>query len=175
MPFGINLRVNGDASPYWELVDRASALEADPTIRAMGYPPHITLAKYDEVGVDDLKRAINKVAEGSRLTLTFDRLGSFDPGFLILWAAPTRRHELEMLHELVHSMINPARCNPAYRPSSWVPHCTIALRVDNRNRSAANRLLDKGISPFSLTFDVVDFVAAPPIAILGERKLKPSA
>lgn len=172
MPFGINLRADGDASPYWELVDRASALETEPTIRPLGYSPHITLAKYDEVAVDELESAINKVADSSRLTLTFERLGSFDPGFLILWAAPTARHELDTLHEQVHSIIDPARCHPPYRPISWVPHCSIALRVDNRNRGAANRLLAKGIAPFTLTFGVVDFVAAPPIAILGERDLK---
>jgi len=171
MPFGINLRVSGDAAAYWELVGRASALEAEPTIQVLRYPPHITLAKYDDALSGELEAIVDALADVSALTLTFDRLGSFDPGFLILWAAPKPQQVLLDLHARAHSIIDPARCKPPYRPASWTPHCSIALRVAEQHRDAASRLLLADFEPFTLTFDVVDAVASPPIAIIAERTL----
>jgi len=171
MPFGINLRVSGDSASYWELVDRASALEAEPTIRALRYPPHITLAKYDDALAGELEAIVDALADVPAMTLDFERLGSFDPGFLILWAAPKPQQILLNVHARIHSIIDPARCKPPYRPASWTPHCSIALRVADQHRDAAKRLLADDFSPFTLTFDVVDAVASPPIAIIAERAL----
>lgn len=171
MPFGINLRVSGDAAPYWELVDRASALEVEPTVRELSYSPHITLAKYDDALAGELETVVDSLSDVSALTLTFDRLGSFDPGFLILWAAPRPQQMLLDMHARLHSIIDPVRCRPPYRPATWTPHCSIALRVADEHRDAARRLLADDFVPFTLTFDMVDAVASPPIAIIAERAL----
>lgn len=171
MPFGINIRASGDASPYWELVDRVATLEAEPTIRALAYPPHITLAKYDDAGADEIEAAVDALADTPSLILTFDRLGSFDPGFLILWAAPKPQQALLDLHARAHGILDPARCKLPYRPGRWTPHCSIALRVADHHRDAANRLLAADFVPFTLVFDVVDGVASPPITIMTERAL----
>jgi 2'-5' RNA ligase len=172
MPFRINLRVSGDAASYWELVDRASGLEAKPSIRSLCYPPHITLAKYDESLPGELEAVINALADAPALTLTFERLGSFDPGFLILWVAPKPQAALLDLHARVHSMIDAQRCRLPYRPANWTPHCSIALRIAEEHRGTAARLLATSLVPFKLTFDVVDAVSPPPIAIIAERTLQ---
>jgi len=65
MPFGINLRVSGDAAAYWELVGRASALEAEPTIQVLRSPPHITLAKYDDALPGELEAIVDALADVS--------------------------------------------------------------------------------------------------------------
>lgn len=102
MPFGINIRASGGAAPYWTLVDRVAALEAEPTVRALAYPPHITLAKYDDADAREIGAVVDALAETPSLTLTFYRLGSFDPGFLILWAAPKPEQALLDLHARAH-------------------------------------------------------------------------
>ncbi|MBX7535124.1 2'-5' RNA ligase family protein [Qipengyuania sp. GH1] len=170
MPFGINIRASGYAAPFWALVDQAASLEVQPTIRALAYAPHITLAKYD-VDAGEITTAVDALAKTPSLSLTFDKLGSFDPGFLILWAAPRPTQALLELHACTHAFIDPSRCKLPYRPGHWTPHCSIALRVaDNRHRDA-RRLLASKFKPFTLTFDVVDGVASPPITILAERAL----
>jgi 2'-5' RNA ligase len=171
MPFGINIRADGDAKPYWDLVDRVAALEPEPTIRALNYPPHITLAKYDRVGEDQLKHGLAALASCSKATLTFDRIGAFDRGFLVLWVAPRPERVLDELHARVHGAIDPALSKPAYRPGAWVAHCSIALRVAASHRAEAHRLVAAPIPPFALTFDTADCVSSPPIEILGQLPL----
>ncbi|WP_082699826.1 2'-5' RNA ligase family protein [Novosphingobium barchaimii] len=171
MPFGINIRASGDATPYWELVERASALEIEPSIRALGYPPHITLAKYDDADVEELEAAVAELGDVPALTISFDRLGAFDPGFLILWASPKPHEALLGLHNRLHTIIDPVRCKPPYRPGSWTPHCSIALRVADSHRDAAHQMLAADFTPFTMAFDVLDSVSSPPIAIITERAL----
>ncbi|AJQ87275.1 2'-5' RNA ligase family protein [Xanthomonas oryzae pv. oryzicola] len=172
MPFAVNLRASGDAAAYWELVDRAASLEVTPSIRALGYPPHLTLAKYDLVVPGELESAVDTLAGRAPIPLRFQRIGAFDRGVLILWAAPTPDPALAALHARVHALLDPARCTPAYRPGQWVPHCTLALCVAESQRIAAERLLAAPLTPFVLSFDVVDCVSSPPINVLAERVLQ---
>jgi 2'-5' RNA ligase len=171
MPFGINIRASGDAASFWALVDQAASLEAQPTVRALAYPPHITLAKYDDVDAGEIATVVDALAGAASLSLTFDKLGSFDPGFLILWAAPRPEQALLDLHARVHALIDPFRCKLPYRLGHWTPHCSIALRVADDRRQDAHRLLAADFKPFTLTFDVVDGVASPPLTIMTERAL----
>jgi 2'-5' RNA ligase len=172
MPFGINICVRGgDTSPYWDLVDRASALETQPTIRALGYPPHITLGKYDEVKQFELEAAVEALARFPPLILQFKSIGSFGSGPFVLWLAPVATNALNELYAVVHKMIDPAKCSPPYRPGSWTPHCTIALRVAGVEKDAVQYFLSEGIQPFVLRFDTVDCVASPPISVIAERPL----
>lgn len=171
MLFGINLRASGDATPYWELVERAAALEVEPTIHALDYPPHITLAKYADADPQELQAVVTDLSAMRPLKISFDRIGAFDSGSLILWASPKPHEGLLDLHNQVHTRIDPGRCKPPYRPDNWTPHCSIALRVADHHREAANRMRAADFTPFVLTFDVVDCVSSPPIAVIAERAL----
>ena len=152
-------------------MDRVAALEAQPTIRALAYPPHITLAKYDDADASEIRDVVDALADTPGLTLTFNRLGSFDPGFLILWAAPKPEQALFDLHARAHAIIDPARCKLPYRPRHWTPHCSIALRIADDRRSDADQLLAADFAPFTLTFDTVNGVASPPITVIAECAL----
>lgn len=171
MPFGINIRASGDAASFWALVDQAACLEAKPTVRALAYPPHITLAKYEDVDASEIATVVDALAEYTSLSLTFDKLGSFDPGFLILWAAPRPDQALLDMHARAHAFIDPSRCKLPYRPGNWTPHCSIALRVADDRRRDAHCLLAANFKPFTLTFNVVDGVVSPPITIIAEQAL----
>lgn len=172
MPFGINLRASEAATPYWDLVDRVSAFETTPTVRALGYPPHITLAKYDDAPPGQLEQVVTALSGASPITLTFDRLRSFDQGYMIIWASPQPHQGMRDLHFRIHDAIDPSMCKPAYRPSDWTPHCSVALRIAEDQREAARQLLTDDFDPFALTFDVLDCVSSPPITILAERPLQ---
>ncbi|MBT0669258.1 2'-5' RNA ligase family protein [Novosphingobium profundi] len=140
-------------------------------MRALGYPPHITLAKYDAIDSDLLARTVAELAGIPRLRMTFDRLASFDAGSLILWASPAPHPGLAELHARLHAQIDPLACRPAYRPGRWTPHCTLALRIAPRHREEAARLLASEFAAFALDFDILDCVTSPPIAVLAEHAL----
>lgn len=170
--YGINLRSRSEAPDYWNLVDRASHMENEPSVRMLGYPPHITLAKYDEAGFDELANVVHALAGRDSLTLRFDRIGIFQARNLILWAAPADCDELHRMHGQVHDIVASDRCRPVYRPGQWVPHCTIALSISNDRFEEAEQFAASPFEPFSLKFDVVDFVTAPPIEIRLESVMK---
>jgi 2'-5' RNA ligase len=172
MPFGINICVRGgDTSPYWDIVDRVSPLEAQPTMRALGYPPHITLGKYDEIEQCELEAAVDALAGFPSLDIQFTSLGSFDTSPIVLWLAPTPTSALNELHASVHELIDPAKCWQSYRPGIWSPHCTVALRIAEVERDAAFLLLRGGIQPFTLRFDMVESVASPALCVIADRPL----
>lgn len=169
--FGITLRAAGEATPFWELVDRASALEQASSIRALGYPPHITLTRYPEIDPEPFLSSV-EAFEGSRtISLTFDRIGVFDADPLVLWLAPRRHLHLIDLHSKVHGIIDPAMCDPYYRPLQWIPHLTIAMSISIEHRSRALEFAARPIEPFSLTFDALEWVSWPPLRILRSAPL----
>jgi 2'-5' RNA ligase len=169
--FGITLRTASNADPFWQLVDRASALEPSPSIRALGYPPHITLTRYSEIA-PDLILGVARAFDGAKvLSLTFDRMGIFDGDPLVLWLSPRRDQRLVDLHTNVHQIIDPALCDPHYQPRQWTPHLTIAMSIPPDQRARALELAARPIEPFSLTFDAVECVSWPPVRVLRTTTL----
>lgn len=164
--FGIALRASSDADPFWKLVDRAAAFERSSSIRVLGYPPHITLTRYSEIATDLLLEAARACEGEKALPLTFDRVSIFDADPLVLWLSPRRDQRLPGLHSKVHNIIDPALCDPHYRPQQWTPHLTIAMSIPVESRARALELAAQPIEPFSLTFDAVECVSWPPVRVL---------
>ena len=171
MMFGLTLRTGSDARPFWQLVDRASALESSPSVRGLGYPPHITLTRYSEVSLDLLLGAARAFEGEKAFPLTFDRVGVFDADPVVLWLSPQRDQRLIDLHAKVHDIIDPALCDPHYRPRQWKPHLTIAMSIPVAHRRQALELAALPFEPFRLTFDAAECVSWPPVRVLHTLQL----
>jgi len=62
MAYAISLKVTGStAEPILALWDDVSRFESSPSMAPLNYPPHITLAVYDDIDPD---RLISVVANG---------------------------------------------------------------------------------------------------------------
>ncbi|WP_082766927.1 2'-5' RNA ligase family protein [Bosea sp. PAMC 26642] len=169
--FGITLRTTSDAGPFWQWVARASAFEPSPSIRSLGYHPHITLTRYPDVSID-LLLSVARAFEGETpISLTFDRVSVFDTDPLVLWLSPRRSQRLLDLHARVHKIITPRLCDPHYRLREWVPHLTIALSVAIAQRSQSLELAAQPFEPFVMTFDAIDCVSWPPVRVLSTQRL----
>ncbi|WP_293798904.1 2'-5' RNA ligase family protein [uncultured Bosea sp.] len=168
---GITLCTRSEAPPFWQWVDRASALEASSSIRALGYPPHLTLARYAGNSPDGLSGALAIVAEERPIALTFDRIGLFDVDPLVLWLSPRSDRHLIDLHARIHEIVGPALCDPYYRPGQWTPHLTLATAVPMERRENAVALTAESVAPFELVFDRVESVAWPPLQVLETVQL----
>lgn len=164
--FGITVRTSSDAVPFWRLVDRASELECPPSIRALGYPPHITLVRYSSVSLGQLLQAAKEFRGEKAFAITFDRMSVFDADPVVLWLSPRPDRRLMDLHARVHEIINPELCDPHYRPQQWTPHLTIAMSISTAHRSQALELAAQPFEPLSLTFDAADCVSWPPVRVL---------
>jgi 2'-5' RNA ligase len=173
MAFAISLKAaNSTADPVWALWAEISRLESQPSMAALDYAPHITLAVYDDVDPGRLRTVLAEAFTGaSALRLTFTRLCFFDNIPLVLWADPSLTQALAGAHARVHARIDPGLCRPHYRPGAWVPHCTLGAQITAEHRDEAIALAARPLLAFEVIFDVVDCVSFPPVVVIAERPL----
>ncbi|MGO4677056.1 2'-5' RNA ligase family protein [Bosea sp. 2YAB26] len=169
--FGITLRTQDPAKPFWALVDKASAFETAPSIRALGYFPHITLARCPAIGTSSLAAAAEALAGEPAFALTFERIEFFDTEPLVLWLNPSLDQRLIEAHARLHARVDPALCDPHYLAEHWRPHLTIAMAIGGTQRESAFDFAKRPFAPFTLTFDVADCLSWPPVSILQTRTL----
>lgn len=174
MPYSINLRSdNASSSRIRNLWVQCGRLESRPSMESLGYPPHFTLAVFDDAQELDLVSAIESLAPSiARLTVRFDRIRYFEtPDSIVLWAAPAASEPLAELHSRVHDRVVSESCRPRYRPGAWVPHCSLAVAIDRARRSEAMAIVETGVSPFEVQFDVIDSARFHPVEVFHERVL----
>lgn len=155
------------------LWDEAARFERAPSMRPLGYPPHLTLAIYD--GVEDvvLGEVVRDAFDGQAIVAQrFDRLALFDVDPLVLWAAPTATDELRSLHEKVHGRVDPSLCDPHYRPNAWKPHCTLAIDVAPERRADAIAFAGRPIPAFTLRLDVAEVVEVAALRVMETVRLR---
>jgi len=171
MAYAISIKVTGStAEPILALWDEVSNFESSPSMAPLNYPPHITLAVYDDIDPD---RLTSVVADGfgqqQAFHLRFTHLCYFDARPLVLWAAPLVSPALAAIHSRVHLAIDPDLCRPHYRPGAWIPHCTIATQIADDHRTDAIAFTAKPFNAFNAVFDIVDCVSFPPVTVLREH------
>lgn len=141
-------------------------------MEALRYPPHITLAVYDEISEDRLSNAMTSVFDGRpALRLTFQKIRYFEKPRLVFWAEPQDSKRLQDIHAAVHDIVDPAICHPHYQLGNWIPHCTLATAVTARNRHAAFALASQELEPFEVVFDRVDCLEFLPVRIIDSCPL----
>ena len=168
---GITLRAAGPAEPFWELVDALSVLETEPTIRPLGYAPHITLTRFPDVDPDHLKAALAVFDGETAFTLAFDGVRAFEGEETVLWLAPRPDRRLIDAHARLNAMIDTGLSDPHYRPGAWTPHLTVATAIPAARRAEADRIIERGTTSFALCFETVDCLSWPPVTVLAERAL----
>lgn len=171
MPYAINYRSdNGSADKLRELWRECASLEEYPSMESMLYPPHITLAIYDEISTQDLFAGFG-AAKGhlGNMTIRFESLGYFEAPFgIVLWAAPILPEPVLEAHASIHSAIHPNLCRKNYRPDHWTPHCSLATAISAQYSEEAIAIANCSIDPFDVRFDAVDCASFMPVKILSE-------
>ncbi|CAD5265591.1 2'-5' RNA ligase superfamily protein [Bosea sp. 62] len=170
---GITLSASSLAQPFWDQVDEASALEDAPSIRALGYRPHLTLTRYSTVDLTVLRKGMETFDRQAAISLYFDRVDFFDSDPLMLWLAPRQDQRLLDLHHRLHATLGPKvpACDPHYAPAQWKPHLTVAMAIPASKRPDVLKLVSRSLDAFELTFDSVDCVSWPPVQVLHRLAL----
>lgn len=174
MACAINIRCDNESAEgirsLWAL---CAPLETSASMPALGYPPHLTLAVYDQLAPADLFEVFDSTfGSVRRVMVRFESLGFFrTPESVILWAAPMLPDVIRAAHEKIHAEIDVARCRRNYRPEHWVPHCSLATSVDPERTEEALALARSPIEPVEVTFDIADCASFMPVKVLREMRL----
>lgn len=175
MAYAINLRSdNSSSDSIRTLWDKYSAIESSPSMVAMRYPPHITLAVYDEISTSDLFAGFESaLLHLDRVTIRFDSLGYFETPFgIVLWASPNIPEQVTAAHRSIHSAIDVDLCRKNYRPGIWQPHCSLATSIDLTRKAEALTIVEEGMEPIDVSFDAADCASFMPVEVLKEVRLE---
>lgn len=103
--------------------------------------PHITIADYNNVNKDEFAKLMDKAYVGQhKVNITLTILGTFIKSGT-LFISPTICKELLDFHNAHHKKFEIVNDNPdsLYLPGKWVPHCTIASRLNDEDMIKAFR------------------------------------
>jgi len=174
MALALNIRSDHQTSSKIEqLWQDCSRLEESPSMINLGYRPHITFAIYDDIDSQLLLDIFDTVfASVHETAISFNKIDMFEsPDSLVLWANPVLPASISAIHGRIHELINVNTCRDHYRPSNWIPHCSLATSIPLNRKAEAISLCEQAFEPFEVIFDVVDLVSFLPIKILKEREL----
>lgn len=102
--------------------------------------PHVSLTGAEELDAEAIRRALSGLPAAPPLSLKFDYIGQFLGR--VLWLGPVPDAQLLRHHTQVHARLEAAGIggSQVYEPGSWVPHCTLSMRVPHPKLSEAIRL-----------------------------------
>ncbi|MEZ2222377.1 2'-5' RNA ligase family protein [Rhizobium sp. RCC_161_2] len=173
--YAISLKCTNDtATPILDLWRKASRFETTPSMQALNYPPHLTLAIYGDIAPEQPLEVMRKVFRDTpSISVEFSGIHHFPNETLVLWARPIDDSVLRRMHQAIHRQIDPMLCHEHYRPGHWRSHCTIAMNIPKEQAAAALRWAAETPARFVVTFDIADYIGFPPVEILEEVKLLP--
>ena len=175
MGHAVAIKSTNETAAQIELLwDACGKLEEQPSMRALGYPPHISLGIYEDASETNLKKAIDSASlEFGKFEVTFDELRTFESeAAIVLWAKPRQTSNLIKLHERIHSFIDPKICRFHYQPENWIAHCTLATDIPASEKPKVDSFINENSNSFDVVFDVIDLVSFFPIEVMHEKKLQ---
>jgi len=134
MEYAMILCFDKDTESYFKNIITAIAESgASSYMSGAKYPPHITIADFQTDEINKIATEIDKnIANFSAGDVAWASLGSFAPR--VLFAAPVMNEYLLNACTKINRLIKPLapHCGGGhYLPFQWVPHTTLASRLDN--------------------------------------------
>ncbi|MEK4433839.1 MULTISPECIES: 2'-5' RNA ligase family protein [Paenibacillus] len=125
--------------------------------------PHITIAGYDsDVDIDKFISDFDCFYESEKqLSITLNSIGTFlNTGIVFL--APVPSQEFLTFHAKHHHFFEKYQMNaePHYLPNHWIPHCTIANRLNDENLKEAMVYCTKRIERLRATINEISVIKA---------------
>jgi 2'-5' RNA ligase len=173
VPLAVTLRAGeGDAGALLALQDEAAPFAAGPSMRELGYWPHVTLAIYEDVVPQELREIAAQLFDGAAaIELAFEAVRWFEGPNMTLYAAPAPSRALEELAGKLHRLIAPERCHPHYRPGCYTPHCTLAMMISPDAREDAIAFARRKRIRFRAAFMDGEVVSFPPPRVEARWRL----
>lgn len=109
------------------------------TGQAPGRRPHVTLAVTERLAAQEIAALRTAIASTPLPGLHLGHLGAFTSQRGVLFLGVSVSRALLALHAAVHAAIPAQKTSswPQCRPGVWIPHCTLAGRLDAADLGAA--------------------------------------
>ena len=164
MAFGVNLLFNSEMAD--EISDRWIRLAeagVSSSMLDLIYPPHVTLAVYDELHVTAAVAALDRIYENAEpMVVTLTGLSTFGPGSGVCYATLAPSPDLMRLHATVAGAIGET-CRLHYQMGCWTPHCTLATGMTDTDMIRARELLDGDWRSLTGVFRAASLVEFVPV------------
>jgi 2'-5' RNA ligase len=129
----------------------------------LGYPPHVTLAVFDELDVNAAATALNGVFEDiGPFVLSLSGIATFGEGSGVCYATLAPSVDLTRLHATTLGAVG-EKCRPHYRIEHWKPHCTLAMNLSDADMDRAKNLLEQDWQSLSGAFELAELVEFAPV------------
>jgi len=123
----------------WEALERAGVASLRDLLDGK-HRPHLSLVAADRLDGPAVVKALDGLTAVPPMTVTFQYVGYFPGGVLWLGPGPSTAllaHQAAVLARLTEAGIV---TSPLYSEGSWVPHCTLSMRVPVTKIAEAVRL-----------------------------------
>jgi 2'-5' RNA ligase len=144
-------------------------------LQTLNIRPHITLAIYDELRCQPCDNKLARYAnQANHLHMAFSHIGAFLQPERVLFISPTPTKELLDFHASVHDHLAEDTQNPwdMYLPGNWVPHCTLALDLEEEQLNKAMSICTNIQLPIEMHANQIGAVEFLPMKGLYEYDLQ---
>ncbi len=114
------------------LWDALAAQGVSSVMATMGIRPHISLVGWEGLAPESVRHELADLAASTApLTTRLGAVGTFPTDQGVVYLAPVVTTELVKLHEAFHARLSSLGISSFdyYRPTSWIPHCTVAINL----------------------------------------------
>lgn len=133
MPYAVELYLDPAADAAVRRLWAGLAADGVSSVMHEGpYRPHVSLAVMDTAGLDALNAGLASVAAVmSPLALTLSSIGVFPSSEGVVFLGVVVTEALLRVHATVHELAvrTAGKLWDYYTPGRWVPHCTLAYRL----------------------------------------------
>ena len=124
-----------------QMIQALADSSGNETVLLSGLKPHLTLAEFDTDRYETVVLTLSELAEKilSPIPVKLASAGFFPNNLSVLYLAPIVDEHLLDLHRLINNALEPlcTAFSPLYREENWVPHCTLALELDQASFAGA--------------------------------------
>jgi 2'-5' RNA ligase len=133
MPYAVELALDDGSASVVRALWRRAADAGFPFMAESGAHPHVSLAIWDDIDRPAMEHGIARLAaETAPIDVLFPTIDSFALTGVLFLALANNRQLLEIQDRCHRALASLGRAAwPHYGPGVWVPHCTLAMDLDD--------------------------------------------
>ncbi|PWT92973.1 MAG: hypothetical protein C5B54_02640 [Acidobacteria bacterium] len=172
MPYAFTMLLDGDsARKIWRMYKVLSARGISHDQVKLDYPPHITLATFDDRA--DCRQLIEILSlttmNWSPVSIPLVGYGVFPGTPSTLWVCAGMTFDLFQYHLMLCSAVPNGLLREHYQPDRWVPHITLAKDLSDPSAALAAVLVME-LPAYAICAEV-NLIHFRPPRVLWERQL----